>query len=220
LSIAICSDENSWINPFLSELLLTWLADGHSVAWAHSASDLPAGDICFYLSYGRIVASSTRACFKNNLVIHESDLPKGRGCSPISWLIIEGDNRIPITLLEAADEVDAGAIYLQVWIDLMGNELSPRWRQLQADETIKLCQEFVSEYPSILNQARRQEGEASFYPRRRPNHSELNPNKTIAEQFNLLRVGDNKRYPAFFDLAGNRYILQLENDDQESVSYG
>jgi len=218
LSIAICSDENSWINPFLSELLLTWLVYGHSVAWAHSASDLPVGDICFYLSYGRIVDSSTRARFKNNLVIHESNLPKGRGWSPMSWLIIGGDNRIPVTLLEAADEVDTGVIYLQAWIDLTGYELSPQWRKLQADATIEICQEFVSKYPSILNQARHQGGEASFYSRRRPSHSELNPKKTIAEQFNLLRVVDNKNYPAFFDLAGNRFVLRIEND-QKSASH-
>jgi len=218
LSIAICSDKKSWINPFLSELLLTWLADGHSVAWAHSASDLPAGDICFYLSYERIVDASTRARFKNNLVIHESELPKGRGWSPMSWLILGGENRIPFTLLEAADEVDAGAIYLQVWIDLTGNELSSQWRKIQADQTIALCQEFVYEYPSILTRARRQEGESSIYPRRRPNDSELNPNKTIAEQFNLLRVVDNKSYPAFFDLAGNRFVLRIEND-HKSASY-
>ena len=92
--------------------MLDWLADGHSVAWAHAANDLLGGDMCFYLSYGRIVDAQTRARYRNNLVVHESDLPKGRGWSPMSWQILEGAHRIPVTLLEAVDEVDAGPIYL------------------------------------------------------------------------------------------------------------
>ena len=49
LSIAICSDAGSWINTSVPELVLAWFADGHSVAWAHAAGDLPGGDLCFYL---------------------------------------------------------------------------------------------------------------------------------------------------------------------------
>ena len=111
LSIAVCSDAGSWINASIPDLVLGWLANGHSVAWAHAAGDVPGGDLCFYLSYGRIVDAPTRARYGNNLVVHESDLPKGRGWSPMSWQILEGANRIPVTLLEAVDEVDAGPIY-------------------------------------------------------------------------------------------------------------
>lgn len=211
LSIAICSDSNSWINSFIPELLLSWLLDGHFVVWGHSANELPEGDICFYLSYGRIVDSTTRSRFKNNLVVHESDLPKGRGWSPMTWLILSGESRIPVTLLEAVDQVDAGPIYLQDWIELMNHELSTEWRQLQAKATVRLCMSFVSEYPTILNKARIQEGEASLYPRRRPIDSEIDPHKSIAEQFNLLRVVDNKSYPAFFNLMGNRFVLHIES---------
>jgi sialic acid synthase SpsE len=34
------------------------------------------------------------------------------------------------------------------------------------------------------------------------------PSKTIAEQSDLLRVVDNERYPAFFDMRGKRYVLR------------
>ena len=33
--------------------------------------------------------------------------------------------------------------------------------------------------------------------------------KTIKEQFNLLRVVDNEKYPAFFDYSGTRYLLKI-----------
>jgi UDP-2,4-diacetamido-2,4,6-trideoxy-beta-L-altropyranose hydrolase len=211
LSIAVCSGVSSWINPYLPNMLVTWLRGGHSVGWAHNANTLPKGDICFYLSYGSIVDASTLTRFKNNLVVHESDLPKGRGWSPMTYLILEGEKRIPVTLLEAADQVDTGAIYLQDWINLRGNELGVEWRQLQSDATLRVCQNFVSDYPNILGKARQQVGESFFYPRRRPSDSELDPHKTISEQFSLFRVADNESYPVFFVLMGKKFILQVES---------
>lgn len=212
LSIAICSDAGSWINPFLPTMVLACLLSGHNVEWSHSATDLKEGDVCFYLSFSRIVDSATRSRFKNNIVVHESDLPKGRGWSPMSWLILAGECRIPVTLLEAVEQVDAGDIYIQEWIDLTGYELSGEWRELQACATLRLCKEFISQYPAILSKARRQDGPISFYPRRCPQDSELDPNKTIAEQFNLLRAVDNKDYPAFFDFAGKRFFLHIVSE--------
>lgn len=41
-------------------------------------------------------------------------------------------------------------------------------------------------------------GEESFYSRRMLKDSELDVNKSIREQFNLLRVADNNKYSAFF----------------------
>ena len=153
----------------------------------------------------------TRARYRNNLVVHESDLPKGRGWSPMSWHILEGTQRIPVTMLEAADEVDAGPIYLREWIELEGHELSPEWRELQANSTRRLCRYFVTQYPAILERVRQQEGEPSFHLRRRPKDSELDPLKSITEQFNLLRIVDNENYPAFFEVAGKRFILRIES---------
>lgn len=191
MSIAICSDATSWINAWIPELLLGWLAEGHDVAWVHAAEDLPGGDLCFYLSYGKIVGAATRARYRNNLVVHASDLPRGRGWSPASWLILEGADRIPVTLFEAVDDVDAGPIYLQEWIDLDGAELLDEWHAKLAVTTSNLARRFVAGYPRSSERAREQAGEPSFYSRRRARDSELASNRTLAEQFNLLRIVDN-----------------------------
>ena len=210
-AIAVCSDAGSWINASVPELVLGWLADGHSVAWAHSAGDLPGGDLCFYLSYGRIVDASTRVRYRNNLVVHASDLPKGRGWSPTSWLILEGADRIPVTLLEAVDAVDAGRIYLQEWLDLNGAELIDDWRRMLATATVNLSRSFVAEYPSVLESAREQSGVPTTYPRRRAKDSALDSNKTLAEQFNHLRIVDNDHYPAFFSYKGKEFVLKISS---------
>jgi methionyl-tRNA formyltransferase len=197
LSIAVCSDRTSWINPSITSLLIEWLADGYQCIWTHDADQLEHADICFYLSYSKRVDQETRAKFKNNLVVHESDLPQGKGWSPLSWQILEGKNKIPVTLIEADERVDSGVIYAQEWIGFEGHELVDDLRAAQAAMTRQLCRWFVDAYPDNLAQAKVQGGIESFYLRRRPKDSQLDPNKTIKEQFNLLRISDNERYPAF-----------------------
>ena len=57
-------------------------------------------------------------------------------------------------------------------------------------------------------------GKGSFYRKRTPEDSELDIDKTIREQFNLLRAVDNNRYPAFFKLNGQKYTLKIFRDIQ------
>ena len=212
LKIAILTDENSWIAPWVLQLAQGWQQEGHAVQIAHACTELREGDLCFCLSFSQIVPVRIRKLFKNVLVVHESDLPKGRGWSPMSWQILEGEKRIPVTLFEAADAVDSGPIYLQDWIALEGWELSPHWRTMQAETTLKLCRQFVAQWPDI--QGRPQQGSPSYYPRRTPADSKLDPNKTLREQFNLLRIVDNERYPAFFELNGRKYKLAITLVDE------
>lgn len=209
LSITVCSDRSSWINASLPDLLLGWLCDGHRVVWTHQADELPGGDLCFYLSYGRIVDAEVRSRYRHNLVVHASDLPHGRGWSPASWLILEGAEHIPVTLFEAVDHVDAGPIYLQDWISLEGTELSGEWRTLLAAATLQLARSFVDEYPRVLNGAREQSGVPTIYPRRRAQDSRLDEARSLADQFNALRVVDNESYPAFVVHKGKKFVIRI-----------
>jgi len=209
-SIAVISNEDSWINDYIPDLLFDWLQKGHSVLWAHSPLEVSPGDFCFMLGYGKLVPKSTLKMFKNNLVVHESDLPRGKGWSPLSWQIIEGKNKIPVTLFEANENVDSGLIYARDWITFQGHELVDELRKKQAETTMELCKKFVYEYPKIVAQGREQQGEGSFYPRRKPENSRLDPDKSLTEQFRILRVVDNERYPAFFEFNSQKYSLKIE----------
>ncbi|MBK1725450.1 formyltransferase family protein [Halorhodospira neutriphila] len=207
--IVILSDEGSWINEHLLELVEDWEELAHRVQWTHEPSEAQAGDFCFCLSFGRILPEAVRAQYRHTLVVHESDLPHGKGWSPLTWQILEGKSRIPVTLLEAAEQVDSGTIYDQRWIAFEGHELIEELRGAQAEATRTLCRAFVDDFPASAAQGHEQSGEESFYPRRRPEDSRLDPQRSLAEQFELLRVVDNERYPVFFDWRGQRYILRI-----------
>ncbi len=214
MRISVCSDTDSWSNTYIPEVLLDWLTDGHEVTWTHDADTLPEGDICFFLSYGRIVSADLLKRHGNNLVVHASDLPMGRGWSPLTWQILEGKNQIPVTLFEAAEAVDSGPIYKQVILRFSGLELIDELRHTMMRATIALCRSFVREYPAVITTGTPQQGEPTFYARRRPKDSFIDVDKLVREQFNLLRVVDNERYPAWFEFKGKRFILRIEQRDE------
>lgn len=209
-TIQILSDAGSWIASYVDQLVETWEAAGHTVRIAHQVQSATPADFCFCLSFSKLVPADVRRQFKHTLVVHESDLPEGRGWAPMTWQILSGADCIPVTLLEAVEAVDAGPIYLQEKIELTGAELNPEWRRLQGEATLRLCLKWVEAYPGVLAGARAQVGAGSAYPRRRPEDSRLDPAKTLAEQFNLLRVVDNERYPAFIEWRNRRYTVRID----------
>src|SRR5690606_34835736 len=142
-----------------------------------------------FLSCERLVPPPVLRRHRHNLVCHPSPLPLGRGWSPLAWQILEGRNEIPVTLFEAVDGVDAGPIYDQEWMRFGGHELNDEIKRAQADATVRLCLRFIDAYPNVV--ATPQSGEATYYKRRSGADSELDPHRTIAEQFDLLRVVDN-----------------------------
>ncbi|MDM8542139.1 UDP-2,4-diacetamido-2,4,6-trideoxy-beta-L-altropyranose hydrolase [Desulfococcaceae bacterium HSG9] len=210
LSITIISDKESWINQYIPEVISKFIVSGHTVSWSHNVSEINNGDIVFYLGCGQMVSPEILSKNKHNLVVHESDLPKGKGWAPLTWQILEGQNEIPITLFEAVKSVDAGKIYMQDIMHFNGTELVDELRKKQAEYAIRLCLFFIKNYSLVTAKAREQIGKPSFYRKRGPKDSKLDPDKTIREQFNLLRVIDNERYPAFFDINGERYLLKIE----------
>jgi hypothetical protein len=210
LRLSIVSDPDSWINEFLPKLSQTWAAKGHQVSWVNNHRSLSEGDCAFFLSYGAIVPNEILGLHVHNLVVHESDLPTGRGWSPLTWQILEGKNEIPIVLFETEENVDSGAIYFRDVLRLEGHELIDEMRSVQAEKTVSLCEQFVDDYPQVVMKCRPQQGVPSYYRRRTDKDSELAIDKSLKDQFNLLRVVDNDRYPAYFTINGQQYILSIK----------
>ena len=212
LSITFVSANQSWINSYIPELISRFVLSGHEVNWKHDVSKIARGDIVFFLGCEQIVTADILSRNRHNLVVHESALPEGKGWSPLTWQILEGKNEIPITLFEAVESVDSGKIYLQEMMYFDGTELVDELRQKQAEYTARLCISFVENYPKIIRKQKDQVGKASYYKKRTPKDSKINPDQTIREQFNIFRVVDNDRYPAYFKLGGTRYVLKIEKE--------
>lgn len=207
----LCDNMNSWIFPYAEMLVNQLKAYGHDAVLLNDAELIPHGDIAAFLSCENIIRRNILDRSKNNIVVHESDLPKGKGWSPMTWQVLENKKHIPITLFEAVEKVDAGPIYLQDTINLKGTELIEDIRKLQGEKTVEMILTYVSEYPN--NSCNEQIGESTFYDRRTPKDSELDIHDSILNQFNLLRVVDNERYPAFFEHLGEKYIVKIYKEE-------
>jgi len=209
--VSVIVDNDSWILPFAETLVLEFCRQGHKAILCKNVNEVCKGHVAFFLGCEKITPLNVLEKNKYNLVVHESDLPKGRGFAPVAWQVIEGKNEIVMCLIEALKNVDQGEIFLRRKMYLSGAELNNEIRELQGRLTLELCHEFLDmEEPPI---GEPQIGTADYLCRRTPKDSELDVNKTIFEQFNLLRTVDNDRYPAYFILNGIKYTLLINQDE-------
>lgn len=186
----------------------------HTATLVYDKADLQGGDILFLVSCGQMIRDAERKKYKVTLVLHASDLPKGRGWSPHVWSILDGASQITLSLLEASEPVDSGAIWLKTKFTLEGHELLPEINEKLFTAELSLMTQAVEQFDTI--KPLEQVGDPGAYmSKRTPADSQLDPNKTIAEQFDLLRIVDSQRYPAFFNFRGKRYLIKIEKAEHE-----
>ena len=208
LKITVLTDKTSWMNKYNQKLKDTLSYLGHEVRLIHSKHEILKGDIAFFLSCFEIIGDEYLKLNTHNIVVHASDLPQGKGWSPSSWQILEEKNEITLTLFEATNSVDAGDWYIKDILKLDGYELINEWQCKLGEKIIDMCIKYTENYGNIKGNP--QAGVETFYRKRTAKDSELDINKTIREQFNLLRIVDNENYPAFFEMNGNRYIIKIQ----------
>lgn len=196
----------SWILPW-AEQLRDILSRFHHVSLCLSKEEIPEGDMAFLLGCTKRLPPRFLEKNKMNLVVHESELPRGRGWSPVSWQVLEGADRIPVVLFEVGETLDSGPIYLHGAIELDGTELLPEIKEKQGKKTVELVLGFLEKWPDLSSAE--QVGKPTFFPRRTVEQDRLDINRTIAENFDHLRIVDNERYPAWFEYRGRKYEIRI-----------
>ncbi|MCX2497455.1 formyltransferase family protein [Plesiomonas shigelloides] len=205
----ICSDKNHPIYPHLIE----WCNRNrlkHVTSLFTSVKEITqGGDILFLISCSEIVRDTVRNAFRYTLVLHASDLPRGRGWSPHIWDIINGSSELTLSLLNADDRVDTGDIWKKVRIQLDGSELYDEINKKLFNAELMLmdwaCKNIDSTQPQ-----KQSDTLVNYYKKRTSIDSEIDIEKSIKSQFNLLRVCDPDRYPAYFIINNQKYKIKLE----------
>jgi len=208
----IIDNQNSWMWQYMPIIEDTLRSFTDTVRVFRNSKNIEEGEVLFILSCDKILKTEDLNKHKNNIVIHASDLPNGKGWSPWSWEIENGAEFLTLTLFEAEEELDSGAWYLKKKIKLNGSELIDDIRETIALNEFDLINEYLSSYPMRF---KKQSGIETFYKKRTIKNQELDINKTILEQFNLLRVCDNENYPAHFFINGKKYIFKIEDENDE-----
>jgi len=133
----------------------------------------------------------------NCICFHMTDVPYGRGGSPLQNLIIRGHKNTKLTALKMTNVLDAGPVYLKSDLELTGSATDIFTRS--AALTFKMIKEIVTTNPEPIEQT----GEVTEFLRRTPKESELKPNIILEDFYNTVRMLDAETYP-------NAYI-QLEH---------
>jgi methionyl-tRNA formyltransferase len=132
---------------------------------------------------------------------HETDVPYGRGGSPIQNLIIRNHKKTIITALKMTDKIDAGPIYLKKQLKLNGN--AQQIYERASKKVYKMISIIVKN--KIMPEA--QKGKIVKFKRRKPKQSVLlKKTKSLSELYNHIRMLDAKTYPTAFIKYGNLRI--------------
>jgi methionyl-tRNA formyltransferase len=210
ISILITSKEhpvNIYVNKWVEK------NKSHQISIVHSKEELASGDILFLISCFDIISKLERGKFKKTLVIHASDLPHGRGWSPHVWAIINGATDITLSLLEAEDKVDTGDIWKKISVPIPKTILFDEINELIFDSELVLMDFAIENYNTI--EPRKQPNiDSACWSKRSPKDSVIDINQTISEQFDLIRVCDPKRFPAYFYKDGVRFNITIEKNNE------
>lgn len=133
------------------------------------------------------------------VVFHPSDLPYGRGGTPIQNQIAEGKKATRLTAFRMTGELDAGPIYNKRHLSLEGSLTTIFHHEM------RLAGEMIREIVTFEPQPEAQVGEVVLFTRRTPVQSEITGD-TLQEVYNQIRMLDAAGYPAaYFERNGLRY---------------
>ncbi len=169
-------------------------------------------DILFIINYTKKIDLKKFSSSSINLVIHESNLPKGKGFAPLQWQVLQNKKNIIFSMIKINKMIDSGPIVMKKMLKLNGLELYDELRFLQAKTIFKMIDLFIKKYPKI--KFKEQKGSSTFYRKRTTKDSKLNINRTIKSQFNKLRITNNNDWPAFFIYRKQKYIIKIFKDEK------
>jgi len=161
-------------------------------------------NIIFFIHWSQFIKKSI---FKKYLCIqfHSSQLPKGRGGSPIQNQIMLNIKKTKISAFKVSEKLDSGPICLQKDLSLRGSA-EDIFKRMENKSILMIKQ--IIETKNL--KFKKQIGKPSFFKRRKPSESKLNFYKTptINKLYNFIRMLDASDYPkAFIELNKFKFIF-------------
>ena len=127
------------------------------------------------------------------ILFHMTDVPYGRGGSPLQNLIVRGHRSTKISAIKVVHAIDAGPVYLKRPLELQGN----------AEEIYTRCSKIIFEemIPRILEDKlipKAQKGKVTAFKRLKPDLSCFNNFNDVKKIYDHIRMLDAPGYPIAF----------------------
>ena len=155
---------------------------------------------------------------------HMTDLPYGRGGSPLQNLILRGHTQTKLTAFKMTDGMDEGPIYTKEDLSLHGTaqEIYQRASLLAAG--------MIRDFVDAPFEPTPQRGEVTVFTRRKPAESEIDEPPDAVALYDFIRMLDVEDYPRAFlrqgrfryefskpSLAEGRFTARVEITDEASA---
>jgi len=145
----------------------------------------------------------------NCVIFHMTDLPYGRGGSPLQNLIIRGHQKTVISAIQCVEEVDAGPVYLKKPLSLEG---SAEEIFIRASEVIEeMIVEMLKTNPKPIPQ----KGKVVRFQRRKPEDGDWSKAESLDGVFDHIRMLDAEGYPPAFIRIG-KYKLEFSRASRKA----
>lgn len=135
---------------------------------------------------------------------HTSNLPEGRGGSPIQNQIMDNIFFTKVNSIKLTEEIDKGPVYLSTQISLQG-KIEDIWRtisRVSKDQIISIIEKKIDPIPQT-------EKNNDFYKRRKDNSILQVRSENLEKIYNFIQMLDGDGYPRAFLEFGN-YIIEFE----------
>lgn len=123
---------------------------------------------------------------------HASDVPYGRGGSPIQNLIIRGHHATKLTALKMVEDLDAGPVYAKHDLSLEGDA------QDIFENMALVVWDMIADITRRRPTPQPQRGDAVTFARRKPEQSLVPENADAELVYNHIRMLDAESYPKAF----------------------
>ena len=142
-----------------------------------------------------------------------TDLPFGRGGSPLQNLILRGITKTKISALKAVKKMDAGPIYLKRDLSLAGSA-----EEIYRRASKKIFEEMIPYIIKNMPKPLLQKGKVSVFKRRAPSDSKIPEGIDLNKTYDYIRMLDAEGYPlAFIETKGLRFEFRRAQKKGDSI---
>jgi len=147
------------------------------------------------------------------ILFHMTDLPFGRGGSPLQNLIVRGETETKISAIKVVEELDAGDIYLKKNLKLDGTA-----REIFLNATDVMA-EMIEELIETNLKPKVQTGEVVVFKRRKPEDSNIEKLDDLKQVYDYIRMLDGEGYPnAYLETEHLKFeFVNANNNNAENV---
>ncbi len=169
-------------------------------------------DYLFFIHWSFIIPKGIFENF-NCVLFHMTDLPYGRGGSPLQNLIARGHSKTMISALKVEQGIDTGPIYLKKPLSLKGTAQEIFLRA--GNVMLGMMKEIISKQPVPIAQ----KGKVVTFKRRTPDQGNLQSIDDLETVYNFIRMLDADGYPnAFLETAFFKFEFSKATLKKDSIT--